>query len=168
MKHLTLIRHGDAEPYGPGGDATRRLSASGEVEAARLGLLLGAMEGAPDLLLHSPAIRAAETARQLAASAAWQVEARQEASIYEASASLLLALVQTLPEAADRVVIVGHQPGIGQLSSALLGGASLNVTTGCGIGLAFAIERWREVKPGTAWLLWMAPAALSSALVVKK
>jgi len=163
MKRLVLVRHGDAAPWAEGGDHGRPLTPVGVDEARRLGQLLGAMDLSPALVVHSTATRAAQTAEALASAATWTTPLQPTPEIYDASASLLLAVVHTLPPDADTVVLVGHQPGIGQLASLLAGGASFNVTTGCAIGLGLARDDWRGVAARDGWLLWMSSAELARA-----
>ena len=62
---LYLLRHADAgDPMAwPGDDAERPLSAKGKRQARRLGSLLADIGWKPDVILTSPKIRAAQTAR---------------------------------------------------------------------------------------------------------
>ncbi len=77
----------------------------------------------PDIVISSPAVRAAETAR-LAAEAMHFAAADiiDEPIIYEAGSEELLQIVQALPKKAGRVLLVGHNTGIDDFVLFLAGG----------------------------------------------
>ena len=120
MKKLLLLRHAEAEPAPPGGgDRGRPLTPAGFADAAALGHFLDAQGCLADLALSSDARRAQETLEGLSAALRVQPEARFDAAIYRADAEELLAYVQTHGGAACRLLVVGHNPAIGELARAL-------------------------------------------------
>ena len=61
---LILLRHGKAEDSHPQGDGTRALVDKGRKQARRAGRILKAAEGAPEIVLTSPLVRAVQTAEE--------------------------------------------------------------------------------------------------------
>ena len=64
---LDLVRHGEAEPAGAGGDRARRLTASGISSVGSLAARLVASGSTPTRVFSSPRERAVHSARILAA-----------------------------------------------------------------------------------------------------
>ena len=91
MRRLFLIRHAKAEPSVGRDDYERRLTDRGRADARRVAAALAARKMLPDLLVHSGAARAKETAEIFAAEWQRQVELIEEAGLYDASLSQLLA-----------------------------------------------------------------------------
>jgi phosphohistidine phosphatase len=120
---LYLLRHADAgDPMAwPGDDAERPLSPKGRRQARRLGSMLADIGWKPDVILTSPKLRAADTARLVGR--AVDVKPEQEdrlASSFDVNdvGSMLAAH----PEA-KRVVLVGHDPDFSAAASSLIGAA---------------------------------------------
>lgn len=124
MKRLYLMRHAHSpttSESGVGKDALRPLSTLGREDARRMAAELARRGGAPALILHSPLLRAVQTAAEVS-------------SILRPSAGSesFSALDNTRPaedverELAKRaasieeVLAVGHQPQIGEIA-ALIG-----------------------------------------------
>jgi phosphohistidine phosphatase len=106
---LILWRHADAEDAAPGKpDAGRALTAKGEKQAARMAAWLGKQLEKKALVMASPAQRAQQTARALAR----EVITRPELGAGADARSVLRAA--GWPQADGTVVVVGHQPTLGQ------------------------------------------------------
>jgi phosphohistidine phosphatase len=75
--------------------------------------------------------------------------------IYAASLDTLLDIVQGLPDEADRVMLVGHNPGFEDAAAALAAeGTPPPRLPTCGLAhLEFDVTRWRRAKPGTGRLV---------------
>ena len=120
---LYLLRHADAgDPMAwPGDDAERPLSAKGKRQARRLGSLLADIGWKPDVILTSPKVRAAQTARLVgrAVDVTPDDEARL-ASGFELSD--VGSILDAHPDA-RRVVLVGHDPDFSSVASTLTGAA---------------------------------------------
>jgi phosphohistidine phosphatase len=116
MKTLTLLRHAKSGWDDPvARDFDRSLNARGKRAAAAIGQYLSDHRLAYDHILASPAVRVAETLTHLASHYAAPVAPEWERRIYLASAATLLDLVTALPEQAERVLLVGHNPGLEDL-----------------------------------------------------
>ena len=126
---LVLWRHAEAEPGAP--DLGPRLTAKGLLQADRMGAWLEHRLPGSCRILVSPADRAQQTARALK---------RKFRTMNElapgASAQAVLA-VAGWPDSREPVVIVGHQPTLGEVASLLLAGRE---------------AQWSIKKGGVWWL----------------
>ena len=121
MRRLFLIRHAKAEPHVGREDYERRLTDRGRADARRMAQALSARKIIPEVLVHSGEARAKETAEIFAADWKRKVDLREEPGLYDASLATLLALTRALPDKRQRVGLVGHNPGLGELAMALTG-----------------------------------------------
>ena len=125
MDRLILFRHGKAEPDSISGeDFDRRLAPRGTAESASMGVHLAEMGFNPDLVLVSPAARARET-WEAALPAFPKAETRFDDQLYHASSGAIRHAAETAGEACVTVMVVGHNPGLQELTVMLLqeGGA---------------------------------------------
>lgn len=123
MRELIVLRHAHADPPAPGqSDIDRALSAEGHAEAEAAGRWLLAQRLVPDCVLCSPARRTRETLEVVLGTLGY-VDQRLEPSIYEATAGTLAGLVEAHREV-DRLLLVGHNPGLERLVALLHSGQS--------------------------------------------
>jgi phosphohistidine phosphatase len=124
MKRLILMRHGKAERSNAGGDFERALTDRGLADAALMGRLLVDEGLTPDLALVSAARRTQQTWAQVSAAfpTAKSVSLRP---LYHAGAERILFEVDAHGEGGDTLMVVGHNPGLHELTIGLLrqGGA---------------------------------------------
>lgn len=116
---LILWRHADAESGIP--DEGRRLSVQGQRDAERVAAWLNARLPKERRVLVSPARRAQETARALAQT----FEISAAVGTLATAAGVLEAA--GWPEAEGTVVVVGHQPTLGQAASLALTGKAADL-----------------------------------------
>ena len=121
MKRLLLLRHAKAAPGDGYDDFERELTESGGVDAAQMGDFLAAQDLVPDLVVYSGARRTRETAEIVMGRWARAVEAYEENAIYDATRHLILGLLRKLPDRVNSVMVVGHNPGMGDVANALAG-----------------------------------------------
>ena len=123
MRELILLRHAHAEPAPEGQpDLDRPLSPDGLAEAAAAGRWLAEQGLVPDRVLCSPARRARETLEAVLEAIGY-VDQRLEDRIYEATAGTLAELADANREA-ERLLLVGHNPGLERLSALMHSGQS--------------------------------------------
>lgn len=115
---LLLLRHADALDYAAT-DHRRPLSAKGHQQAALVAEFLGGYRVRPTLLLSSAALRTLETAAPIAATLGLEVEACPWALPGMTPAQAVDGIGRHLP--ADAMLLVGHQPDLGDLAANLLG-----------------------------------------------
>ncbi len=126
MRRLMLLRHAKTENDAPNArDQDRRLDARGRTDAADIGGWIGRHPPFPDLVLVSSAVRAHQTweiAWEAMKSTAPQPHVELLPELYGADPSRLL---QTVHAAAasdpQRLMLVGHNPGMHELALALAG-----------------------------------------------
>lgn len=111
---LILWRHADAEDGLP--DLGRALTDKGRKQAEKMGFWLGQRLPKDARILVSPAKRAQQTAAGLA-----RPFATVKSIAPGASPAHLLSAAHW-PDTPGTVLLVGHQPGLGQLASLLLWG----------------------------------------------
>lgn len=111
---LILWRHADAEDGMP--DEARKLTSKGEKQARRLGKWLREHVPEDAVVLVSPAKRAQQTAKAFTKN----FDTRPEVGTASAPGTLLK--VSGWPDQGGTVVIVGHQPVVGQTVALLLTG----------------------------------------------
>jgi phosphohistidine phosphatase len=151
-----LLRHadaGDPEAWNRP-DAERPLSSKGRRQAERLGRHLAAVEFAPDAILTSPKIRAAETAR-LVAEALGRPVAEDERL---GGPFGIDSLGEILRDAGSprRAVLVGHDPDFSELLSLLVGAPELSMRKGA---LA-RVDLDEPIEAGGGVLRWLLPPDL--------
>jgi phosphohistidine phosphatase len=118
---LVLLRHAKSDWSGMEADIRRPLAARGRRQAPRAGRWLDANVDGIDLAVVSPATRARQTWELVAAELHRPPAIRVDDRVYAASDRELLAVVRELPDDRGTVVLVGHNPGIEGLASALTG-----------------------------------------------
>jgi Phosphohistidine phosphatase SixA len=123
MRELILLRHAHAEPADIGqADLDRPLSPHGAAEAEAAGAWLRDQCLVPDRVLCSPARRTRETMEAVLGLTGY-VEQRLDERIYEASAGALALLAEEHREV-DRLLLIGHNPGLERLLALLHSGHS--------------------------------------------
>jgi phosphohistidine phosphatase len=114
---LILWRHADAEDAAPGAaDAARALTGKGKKQARRMAAWLRKRLPEDARVLASPAKRAQQTA--------WALTGRFETSAEVGTGAGPQAVLQAAgwPEGDGTVVVVGHQPTLGQVAALALTG----------------------------------------------
>ena len=113
---LILWRHAEAQELGDGQDDLKRdLTSRGEKQAARMAHWLDRQLPDGARILVSPSRRTEQTAQALERKYKLRPELAPDATVAQ-----LLELVQW-PNAKNLVVVVGHQPTLGQTIAHLLG-----------------------------------------------
>jgi phosphohistidine phosphatase len=117
MSQLVLVRHGKSAWDSPAlADHERPLKPRGEDDSARLGEWMLEQGWLPDRVLCSPARRTRQTWELM--STAWPrlPPVEYDAALYLGERVTLVAAVQgALAEGAQRVMLIGHNPGISDL-----------------------------------------------------
>lgn len=152
MRELILLRHAHAEPAVSGqADLDRPLSPVGLAEAEAAGKWLKENNLLPDCVLCSPSRRTRETLEAVMTAIGY-VEKRLEDRIYEATPGTLATLVDERRDM-DRVLIVGHNPGLEQLVALMTDGTSSDYRGMPPGGVAvLGFPREASIEPGVASL----------------
>ena len=123
MKKLYLMRHGHSPTSAEAGvktDALRPLSDKGRADARRVAEALLKRGGRPSLILHSPLLRAVQTAAAAAAALKAPAEAFNPLDNSLPPQDVLAAL-RKRADSVEELLAVGHQPQIGELANLLTG-----------------------------------------------
>jgi phosphohistidine phosphatase len=155
MANLTTIwlgRHGEAvDPDASGTDFERVLSSLGRRQVGDMAQWLLSREAPPDLILHSPLVRARQTAETIAAQVPGGGNVLLEPALSPGfSTQNLLTRLQSY--GVSRVVCIGHQPDIGRCLGELLGGGRALISPGTMSGIEFH----GQAAVGAGSLRWMA------------
>lgn len=164
-RELIIMRHAKSDWSGSLADFDRPLNPRGENDAPRMGAWLRAEGWLPDHVVSSPARRAEQTVKRVCrALAVDPATIRWEPRIYEAGVGTLLAVLAECP-VCERVLLVGHNPGLERLSGYLCptlpespDGKLLTTAAVARIALP---DDWRELGDGDGELLrLMRPSGL--------
>lgn len=120
---LILLRHGKSDWSTNDDDFDRPLKKRGRNASLQAGEWLRENRLIPDFVITSSAKRAVQTA-ELACGpmAIKKKEIYKQKHIYLATAEELLLVLEDCPEQAERVMLVGHNPGLEELLYFLVGG----------------------------------------------
>lgn len=122
---LYLMRHGiAAEPSHGVADADRALTDEGVDKTTRVAEGLRTLALRPDAILSSPLRRARETARLAAEVLAPACEVALRPALAGGVAPEEIVARLRPPHGARHVLVVGHQPDLGELASYLLSGSA--------------------------------------------
>jgi phosphohistidine phosphatase SixA len=152
MRELILLRHAHAEPADNGlADIDRPLSPHGLAEAEAAGRWLLEQRLVPDRVLCSPARRTRETLEAVLALTGY-VEQRLDQRVYDATPGALAALVDEHREV-ERLLLVGHNPGLEQLVALMHSGQSGDYRGMPPSAVAvLALPKEASIEPGVARL----------------
>ena len=154
MKRLYLLRHAKSSWDFPDlDDFNRPLNKRGQRDAPFMGKLLKKKKIVPDLIVSSPAVRAAVTARTIAENLEYSEKKLQfDPRIYDASASQLLSIIQEINESITSIILIGHNPSLTALANILSDRRIDNIPT-CGfVDLDLDVKTWQESKAGCGHL----------------
>ena len=123
MRELILLRHAHADPASSGqADMDRPLSPEGLAEAEAAGRWLAEHKLVPDCVLCSPSRRTRETLEAVLAKVGY-VDQRLDERIYDATSGTLAELADEHRDT-DRLLLVGHNPGLEHLAALMHSGQS--------------------------------------------
>lgn len=148
MKTLLVLRHAKSSWDDAGlKDHDRPLSPRGARDAPRMGRLLAERELVPDRILSSTAVRAVSTAELVAAACGTSPPIETLDSLYLAAPGDYLDAVRASAGDAERLMVVGHNPGLTTLVTVLTG-ACERMPTAALARIEFDVDRWTEVADG--------------------
>ena len=113
MKTLLLLRHAKSSWDDDSlSDFDRPLNERGLNTAPFMGEIMAKRGYIPDLMISSPANRAAKTAGLVRESAGLNADIRYDDRIYEASPQTLIQVASGIDDNVASAMIVGHNPGM--------------------------------------------------------
>jgi phosphohistidine phosphatase len=149
MKTLLVLRHAKSSWSDSAlDDHERPLSKRGRRDGPRMGQLVRESGLIPDLVVSSDAVRARLTAEAVVEAARYAGELLLDQRLYMASAADILALLRKMPERAETVMIVGHNPGLEELVAQLTGQRQ-DLPTAALAQIVLPIDQWSELGRST-------------------
>ena len=153
MKTLFVMRHAKSD-WGDSSlkDFDRPLNERGWNAAKTMGRAMRERDLVPDFVLSSPSARTTETLARVEEGFGEKFEAAQDRRIYLAETETLVELVRGAPAKSERLMIVGHNPGMHELVLALAQGpAELRdeiahkYPTAALAEISFDVDDWPEI-----------------------
>jgi phosphohistidine phosphatase len=120
MRRLILMRHSKAEPATGTGDHARPLSDRGRNDAVEAGRALAGLL-VPDFALVSDSVRTIGTFERVARGFASGLPHRSTPRLYGATPEVILEEVAMIPGEVRDLLVIGHNPGLGDLARRLAG-----------------------------------------------
>lgn len=157
MKHLSILRHAKAQNLDDyPSDFARPLAPRGSKDARHIGKILAGADPAIDWVVSSPSQRTRETAGAVVDVLGFKRGVVWQDEVYEGSAEGLLKVLAQVPAEMGHVLLVGHNPGMEELTSGLVAGSS----TRLGISmlpatlayLTLEIFAWNKIRWGCGTL----------------
>lgn len=157
MKTLYLMRHAKSSWNFDGlSDQERPLNNRGRTDAPHMGQALAERNIQLSLLVSSPAVRALSTAALVAKELNYPSE-RVEVieGIYEADLDRLADIVHGLPDEAETVLLVGHNPTITDTANHFSPSGVPEMATAAVVCLRFQADHWADVSRHNAELYFV-------------
>ncbi len=141
-------------------DFGRALTPGGRTDARRIGEWIADSRLTPDRCIYSGAVRTRETFERVASALPHPIEAVEQNALYEATRFLILGLLRELPVSARIHLVVGHNPGMGDIANLLAGEGratermrlAAKFPTAALAVIAFDRPDWSDLGPGAGRL----------------
>jgi phosphohistidine phosphatase len=144
MKTLLLMRHAKSSWEDPAvADHDRPLNPRGLRDAPRMGQLIQRQNLTPDLIVTSTAQRAQQTAYLVAEQCEYLAPIDSTGQLYLAAPHDYVAYLRSLDDQHDRVLVIGHNPGLEDLLESITGSFQ-DMPTAALAHLRLAIASWQE------------------------
>jgi phosphohistidine phosphatase len=156
MRRLLLLRHSKAERSQPGeADLDRPLIDRGRQDAKAVGAYLVKHALAPERVLVSPSARTQETWKHAASAFRSPPPASTIERLYNATQHAIFTIIKDAPAGAQRLLVVGHNPGLHELALSLIASGDIEAREQLGeklptsglVVIDFAVDQWSELHP---------------------
>jgi phosphohistidine phosphatase len=149
MKTLLILRHAKSSWKEEHlSDHDRPLNKRGRHDAPRMGKLIRKKGLQPQLIICSGAKRARETVELVTAACGYKGELRFSEELYAAAPEAYIRLLKAVDDRYDRVMVVGHNPGLEELLEGFTK-EEQTLPTAALAQVTLPIKRWRELKGST-------------------
>ena len=149
MKTLLLLRHAKSSwkhPELP--DHDRPLNKRGKQDAPRIAKIIRDNGLVPDLIMSSTAKRARKTAKIVAKTCGYADEVTLTPALYHAGPSTYIETLSRQADEHQRIMLVGHNPGLEELLEMLVGKMELIPTATLALVL-LPLTQWRKLNHET-------------------
>jgi phosphohistidine phosphatase len=145
MKTLLLMRHAKSSWKDKEiSDHERPLKKRGKKNASQMGELLKAKKLVPQKILTSTAERASKTAEILSESCHYKEEVEYLDALYMAEPSTIIEVLAHLPDEVDRVMVIGHNPGLESLAQTIAG-KIISLPTAAIAHILLPVKTWKDL-----------------------
>ena len=146
MKTLYLMRHAKSSWEEPGvSDFDRPLIPRGHKKTKLIVDFLLKRGTTIDLVISSPALRAHETAKIIAAGLNYPVhKIKTDRKIYDGYYDRILDIIYGTANDLQSLMIFGHNPTITNLANLFLHPGIENMSTSCVVCISFDTDKWEE------------------------
>lgn len=149
MKTLLLMRHAKSSWKDKSlEDQDRPLNKKGRHDAPMMGEILLDHGLVPQMILSSSALRARQTAEAVAEAARFDGDITYLDRLYMAEPEDYINALRELPNEVDRVLVIGHNPGLEMLLQ-LLSGQIQSMPTAVIAHVDLPIEHWSDLSMST-------------------
>lgn len=156
QRRLMLMRHAKSSwAEANMDDYDRPLNQRGKVAAPQMGTWIRHNARVPELILASTAARVAETTNLITQAMDYQGEIQWVRDLYLASPSTILQTIGEVDDQIGSVLVVGHNPGLEQLVSAMCG-QFRDFPTAALASFQVALPHWKNLIPDAESLVWIA------------
>jgi phosphohistidine phosphatase len=124
------------------------LNKRGKKDAPHMGSLLKDKELVPQKILSSPAVRAKMTAESVVEKSGFKGKINYLDGFYLAEPSVYADALKSLPDDVERVMLIGHNPGMEGLVQ-ILSGQVESLPTGAIAYLVIPVKHWSEIDGST-------------------
>ncbi len=156
MRCLMLLRHSKAIPGGGTvGDHERTLTPRGRKDAQEMGAYMAHHRLVPGRAIVSTSARTRETWELATAAFPRPVPVAHERRLYDAAPQTILDVIKETDRAVSRLLVIGHNPGLHSLATALIAAGDLDArerlsealpTSGL-VTIDFPIDDWEKLHP---------------------
>lgn len=145
MKTVLILRHAKSSwDNMHQQDHERPLNQRGKRAAPRMGQLILEQQLTPDTIISSTAQRARETVEAVASNCDFPGEIVYNDNLYLAPPTVYLDVLAALPDQCQRILFVGHNPGMEQLVSQV-SGRPVTMPTAALAHLQWEIDSWQQL-----------------------
>jgi len=146
MKTLLLMRHAKSSwKQAELPDHERPLNNRGKKDAPVMGSLIKEKELVPQKIIYSSAVRAKETAILVQNKSGFTGKVDCLDSFYLAEPNVYLEPLRSLPDNIERVMVIGHNPGLEGLLQ-ILSGQIMSLSAGSAAHILLHINQWNEIN----------------------
>lgn len=147
MRRLLLIRHAKSSWKFPDlDDHERPLNKRGQRDVLTMARHIAELDEALDVIYSSTATRALELAEQI--SEFTQTSLNPDLSFYTFDDDVLMEILRCLPDDADRVAVVAHNPAITQAVNRLAAVDYDNIPTSGVVAINCDVDHWADLNSG--------------------
>jgi len=153
-KTLIIVRHAKSSwKDSTLNDIQRPLNKRGNKDASKMGKHLDKKKIIPQAIFSSSGLRALTTARLISVEIGMKpTEIIVEDDLYTFNSEQLLDAIKTFPDDYEKIMVVGHNPAVTDITNFLSGSEIDNIPT-CGVAiLKLSVDSWKDIEKNTAKL----------------